>query len=136
MAQSCYLAKYVVLVLFTLFFRSSYSSLHGLSLKMIRRDSSKSVSERERVEGMVGLSQARAGGGFPKGHVFYSVQVLLGTPPVAVNLEMDSGNDLTWAQCMPCKPCFPQTSPIYDPRNSSTFQKLPCTHSLCNSTIL
>ncbi|MCO5589116.1 hypothetical protein L7F22_043082 [Adiantum nelumboides] len=58
----------------------------------------------------------------------------IGTPPVSFTAIVDTGSDLVWRQCRPCKQCYPQTDygfPIFDPIHSSTFRKAPCTDPLC-----
>ncbi|KAJ4832269.1 hypothetical protein Tsubulata_012213 [Turnera subulata] len=56
----------------------------------------------------------------------YFVRVAVGTPPFSVELLVDTGSDLTWLQCQPCSHCYSQPGPIFDPRNSSTFQNVDC----------
>ncbi|KAJ4832258.1 hypothetical protein Tsubulata_012201, partial [Turnera subulata] len=56
----------------------------------------------------------------------YFVRVAVGTPPFSVELLVDTGSDLTWLQCQPCSHCYSQPGPIFDPRNSTTFQNVDC----------
>lgn len=53
------------------------------------------------------------------------------TQSVALIALADTGSDLTWTQCKPCKLCFPQGTPIYDTATSSSFSPVPCTSSTC-----
>ncbi|KAF8387911.1 hypothetical protein HHK36_026573 [Tetracentron sinense] len=55
----------------------------------------------------------------------------LGTPPVPVYAIVDTGSDLTWLQCLPCKTCYNQTQPLFDPSKSSTYKKVPCSSPSC-----
>ncbi|PKI78536.1 hypothetical protein CRG98_001094, partial [Punica granatum] len=59
------------------------------------------------------------------------VNFSLGDPPVPQLTVMDTGSNLLWVQCVPCKNCS-QTSPlIFDPIKSSTYSKVPCNTSYC-----
>ncbi|TYJ08324.1 hypothetical protein E1A91_A11G066900v1 [Gossypium mustelinum] len=55
----------------------------------------------------------------------------IGTPPKSYSAVMDTGGDLVWTQCKPCSQCFKQSTPIFDPKLSSTFSKLSCSSHLC-----
>ncbi|KAG0621775.1 hypothetical protein M758_3G047300 [Ceratodon purpureus] len=61
----------------------------------------------------------------------YFVDFFLGTPPQKFSLIVDSGSDLLWVQCAPCRQCYAQDSPLYSPANSSTFSPVPCLSSEC-----
>ncbi|KAL5796874.1 hypothetical protein ACOSQ2_001694 [Xanthoceras sorbifolium] len=45
----------------------------------------------------------------------------------------DTGSDLNWIQCKPCKKCFKQKPQIFDPANSSTYKLLPCESPYCTA---
>ncbi|XP_062094493.1 aspartic proteinase nepenthesin-1 [Humulus lupulus] len=72
-------------------------------------------------------SPVRAGNGE------FLMQLSIGTPPNAFSAIMDTGSDLIWTQCLPCETCFDQPTPIFDPRNSSSFSKLSCSSQLCEA---
>ncbi|EFJ06135.1 hypothetical protein SELMODRAFT_136051 [Selaginella moellendorffii] len=63
----------------------------------------------------------------------YYVPLQLGTPAVEVVLIMDTGSDVSWIQCVPCKDCVPALRPPFNPRHSSSFFKLPCASSTCTN---
>lgn len=44
---------------------------------------------------------------------------------------MDTGSDLTWLQCQPCKSCYNQQGPLFDPSTSPTFQPILCNSTTC-----
>ncbi|KAL6220331.1 hypothetical protein ACLB2K_008087 [Fragaria x ananassa] len=46
-------------------------------------------------------------------------------------MVLDTGSDVVWLQCAPCKRCYSQTDPVFDPRKSSSFSSLPCSSPLC-----
>ncbi|CAN0880185.1 Probable aspartic protease At2g35615 [Linum grandiflorum] len=63
----------------------------------------------------------------------YMMNLSIGTPPFPILAIADTGSDLTWLQSKPCDQCYPQKGPIFDPSNSTTFRKLPCTTAPCNA---
>lgn len=61
----------------------------------------------------------------------YMVSYEIGTPRTVTYSFMDNGSFLTWLQCKPCKRCYKQEKPIFDPTSSLTCSKLPCLHQEC-----
>nr|GLL38758.1 aspartic proteinase nepenthesin-1 [Ipomoea trifida] len=61
----------------------------------------------------------------------FLMELSIGTPPSPFEAILDTGSDLIWTQCKPCRQCFAQKSPIFDPVKSSSFSKLPCGNKLC-----
>lgn len=61
----------------------------------------------------------------------YLIEVSIGTPPVDFLAIADTGSDLVWTQCLPCRKCFNQSLPIFDPRRSSSFRHVACTSDPC-----
>jgi hypothetical protein len=43
----------------------------------------------------------------------------------------DTGSDLSWVQCKPCKDCYDQQDPLFDPAQSSTYRAVPCGDANC-----
>ncbi|XP_072954678.1 probable aspartic protease At2g35615 [Typha angustifolia] len=62
----------------------------------------------------------------------YLMKVLIGTPPQPMYLLIDSGSDLIWTQCLPCRRCYNQSYAIFDPRKSSTFGYFDCPSNPCD----
>ncbi|VFQ74812.1 unnamed protein product [Cuscuta campestris] len=63
---------------------------------------------------------------------YYAMNFSIGTPPVERFSAVDTGSDLTWIQCEPCRGiCFPQDMPLFDPSMSSSYTRLPCDTPLC-----
>ncbi|KAG5593867.1 hypothetical protein H5410_035099 [Solanum commersonii] len=59
----------------------------------------------------------------------YVASFILGTDQIKRLLLIDTGSDLTWWQCGPCRPnkCYAQKhEPLYDFTKSKTYQKLDC----------
>ncbi|XP_022964071.1 aspartic proteinase CDR1-like [Cucurbita moschata] len=63
----------------------------------------------------------------------YVMSISMGTPPIKFFAIADTGSDLTWTQCMPCINCFNQSTPLFNPRNSSSYRPVPCTSTTCRS---
>ncbi|KAK9292344.1 hypothetical protein L1049_020310 [Liquidambar formosana] len=63
----------------------------------------------------------------------FLMKLSMGTPSETFSAIMDTGSDLIWTQCKPCKQCFDQPTPIFDPKKSSTFSKLSCSSQLCEA---
>ncbi|KAL6141141.1 hypothetical protein ACLB2K_059432 [Fragaria x ananassa] len=57
----------------------------------------------------------------------YIVTVELGGRNMTV--IVDTGSDLTWVQCRPCKLCYNQQEPLFNPSESKSYHSV-----LCNST--
>lgn len=47
-------------------------------------------------------------------------------------MVLDTGSDIIWLQCKPCKKCYSQTDPVFDPVHSTTYKPIPCRSNLCN----
>ncbi|GAB2211683.1 hypothetical protein Drorol1_Dr00025012 [Drosera rotundifolia] len=63
----------------------------------------------------------------------YLMRIAIGSsrsPAIAI---LDTGSDLIWFQCKPCKPCFSQPSPTFNPKTSSTYKLLPCNNKYCQA---
>lgn len=56
----------------------------------------------------------------------YSMSISIGTPPQKFIAIADTGSDLVWIQCAACTECFQQSSPRFEPTNSSTYKNLGC----------
>ncbi|XP_010537860.1 PREDICTED: aspartyl protease family protein At5g10770 [Tarenaya hassleriana] len=52
-----------------------------------------------------------------------------------MTLIVDTGSDLTWVQCQPCKSCYNQQGPMYDPSVSHSYQTVFCNSSTCQSLL-
>ncbi|XP_034569933.1 aspartic proteinase nepenthesin-1 [Setaria viridis] len=65
------------------------------------------------------------------GQAEYLMELAIGTPPVPFVALADTGSDLTWTQCEPCKLCFAQDTPIYDRNASSSFSPVTCSSDAC-----
>jgi len=57
----------------------------------------------------------------------------VGTPPFKLYGIADTGSDIVWLQCEPCKECYNQTTPKFKPSKSSTYKNIPCSSDVCKS---
>ncbi|CAI5536731.1 unnamed protein product [Closterium sp. Naga37s-1] len=73
------------------------------------------------------------GATYPNG--IYYVQLGIGTPPQTFNLDIDTGSNLLWVNCLPCNPCTLsktlQTNPPFDSTKSSSVKLLQCSNKAC-----
>ncbi|GAV71898.1 Asp domain-containing protein [Cephalotus follicularis] len=63
----------------------------------------------------------------------YFMAMSIGTPPVKVLAIADTGSDLIWIQCKPCKRCYRQNPALFDPKKSSSYENLPCGSDSCKA---
>ncbi|KAK3161207.1 hypothetical protein QOZ80_1BG0073870 [Eleusine coracana subsp. coracana] len=69
--------------------------------------------------------------GLAQGSGEYFTKIGVGTPATPSLMVLDTGSDVVWMQCAPCRRCYDQSSPIFDPRRSSSYSSLPCSSPLC-----
>ncbi|XP_038907012.1 aspartic proteinase CDR1-like [Benincasa hispida] len=61
----------------------------------------------------------------------YLMKISVGTPPFSIIAVADTGSDITWTQCHPCKNCFHQNAPMFNPSKSTTYKKVACSSPIC-----
>lgn len=71
--------------------------------------------------------------GLAQGSGEYFTRLGVGTPPRYVYMVLDTGSDIVWLQCAPCKKCYTQTDPVFDPRKSRSFAGISCSSPLCRN---
>ncbi|KAK4344966.1 hypothetical protein RND71_035142 [Anisodus tanguticus] len=69
--------------------------------------------------------------GVSQGSGEYFTRIGIGTPPKYAYLILDTGSDIVWIQCSPCKKCYSQSDPVFDPTKSSSFAVLSCDSPIC-----
>lgn len=69
--------------------------------------------------------------GLAQGSGEYFTRIGVGTPPKYVYMVLDTGSDIVWLQCAPCKSCYSQTDPVFNPVKSGSFAKVLCRTPLC-----
>nr|XP_004244683.2 aspartic proteinase CDR1-like [Solanum lycopersicum] len=65
----------------------------------------------------------------------FLMKIAIGTPPIDTFVNADTGSDLTWTQCEPCYNCFKQLTPIFNPKNSSSYKTINCHNKLCQGLL-
>lgn len=110
----------------------------GLSLtrpEIVRRMAHRAMARRKLLSDRpvhAPVSAGLAGGGIVTNE--YLARMAIGTPPRPVALTLDTGSDLVWTQCAPCRDCFDQGRiPLLDPASSSTYAALPCAAPQCRA---
>ncbi|KAG4174046.1 hypothetical protein ERO13_A11G097100v2 [Gossypium hirsutum] len=94
---------------------------------------SKAVARnRPRAPGRPGFSSSIISG-LAQGSGEYFTRLGVGTPPRYLYMVLDTGSDVVWVQCSPCKNCYSQSDPIFDPTKSRSFSGIPCGSPLCRS---
>ncbi|AQL01195.1 aspartic proteinase nepenthesin-1 [Zea mays] len=107
------------------------------SAELVRRMAHRTRARRRLLSSHRRPARARvraglgAGGGIATNE--YLVRLAVGTPRRPVALTLDTGSDLVWTQCAPCRDCFDQDLPVLDPAASSTYAALPCGAARCRA---
>ncbi|KAK4754214.1 hypothetical protein SAY87_002318 [Trapa incisa] len=115
----------------------------GFKVVLKHIDSGKNLTKFERLQRGIARGQHRlqklsktemeAESPIHAGNGEFLMQLAIGTPAEGFSAIMDTGSDLIWTQCEPCSQCFDQPTPIFNPRNSSTFATLPCSSQTCRA---
>ncbi|KAK9147255.1 hypothetical protein Scep_006012 [Stephania cephalantha] len=69
--------------------------------------------------------------GLSQGSGEYFTRLGVGTPPKYSYMVLDTGSDIVWLQCAPCRKCYSQTDPVFNPAASRSFSPVPCGAPLC-----
>lgn len=69
--------------------------------------------------------------GLSQGSGEYFTRIGVGTPPKYAYMVLDTGSDVVWIQCSPCRKCYSQSDPVFDPSHSSSFSRVTCSSPLC-----
>ncbi|OAY62155.1 aspartyl protease family protein 2 [Manihot esculenta] len=106
----------------------------------LHRDASRVVALSSLAASAAAAPGGRVTGGFSssvisglaQGSGEYFTRIGVGTPPRYVYMVLDTGSDIVWIQCAPCKKCYSQSDPVFDPRKSRSFAGIPCGSPLCH----
>lgn len=52
-----------------------------------------------------------------------------------MSVIVDTGSDLTWVQCQPCRVCYTQQDPMFNPSLSPSYRSVSCNSSTCQSLL-
>lgn len=69
--------------------------------------------------------------GLAQGSGEYFTRLGVGTPPRYMYMVLDTGSDIVWIQCSPCRSCYDQTDQIFNPGKSGSFRSIPCRSKIC-----
>ncbi|XP_023739106.1 aspartic proteinase 36 [Lactuca sativa] len=75
----------------------------------------------------------------PTSAALYYTKITLGEPPNPYHVQVDTGSDLLWVNCIECETC-PTRSDLgvplllYDPEGSCTSKKISCDDEFCTKT--
>lgn len=137
--------------------KSARSQTEGFRIEMVHRDSvqpegNEIITSTERLRRAVERSKGRQQMFLSKttprsargtvraveapvhaGNGEFLMQIGIGSPALTYNAIVDTGSDLIWTQCKPCRKCYQQPGQIYDPSKSRTFSKVPCDSTFCQA---
>ncbi|XP_057791586.1 aspartic proteinase nepenthesin-1 [Salvia miltiorrhiza] len=101
-------------------------------LELLQRRMKRGRKRMERLYAMaLAASDPSVSAPIHPGNGEFLMDISIGTPPASYSAILDTGSDLIWTQCKPCKQCFSSPNPIFDPKKSSSFANLPCSSDLC-----
>ncbi|KAL6966029.1 Aspartyl protease protein 2 [Sarracenia purpurea var. burkii] len=69
--------------------------------------------------------------GLVQGSGEYFTRLGIGMLPKYVYMVLDTGNDVVWIQRSPCRKCYTQADPVFDPTKSTSFSGMTCGSPLC-----
>ncbi|KAL0725309.1 hypothetical protein Bca4012_039908 [Brassica carinata] len=111
--------------------RLKRDSLRVESLTSLAAVSSRRNVTRRRTPRSAGGFSGAVISGLSQGSGEYFMRLGVGTPATNMYMVLDTGSDVVWLQCAPCKVCYNQSDAIFDPSKSKTFAPVPCGSRLC-----
>ncbi|KAK4757975.1 hypothetical protein SAY87_019276 [Trapa incisa] len=124
--------------------RQGLRDRHLRLLERLRRDSARASSLIHQLSGNKSSSATTAAryqaedigsdvvSGLDQGSGEYFVRIGLGSPPRSQYMVIDTGSDIVWVQCQPCRQCYRQSDPVFDPSDSASFYGVSCGSSVCD----
>ncbi|XP_022966851.1 protein ASPARTIC PROTEASE IN GUARD CELL 2-like [Cucurbita maxima] len=70
--------------------------------------------------------------GMEEGSGEYFVRIGVGSPPRSQYMVIDSGSDIVWVQCQPCRQCYQQSDPVFNPAESTSYTGVSCGSAICD----
>ncbi|QCE12814.1 aspartic proteinase-like protein 2 [Vigna unguiculata] len=91
---------------------------------------------RRQLSLLAGVDLPLGGSGRPDAVGLYYAKIGIGTPPKNYYLQVDTGTDIMWVNCIQCKECPTRSSlgmdlTLYDIRESSSGKSVPCDQEFC-----
>ncbi|XP_052171755.1 aspartyl protease family protein 2-like [Diospyros lotus] len=115
----------------SLFFNATPDRLFALRLQRDAARAKKLAAAVKRAVIGTGDFSSSVISGLAQGSGEYFTRLGVGTPPKYVYMVLDTGSDVVWIQCSPCRQCYSQSDPVFDPTKSSSYANVPCGSSLC-----
>ncbi|KQK05437.1 hypothetical protein BRADI_2g20040v3 [Brachypodium distachyon] len=77
--------------------------------------------------------------GLPTGTGLYYTKIEIGTPPKPFHVQVDTGSDILWVNCVSCDKCPTKSGlgidlALYDPKGSSSGSAVSCDNKFCAAT--
>ncbi|KAL6962398.1 Aspartyl protease protein 2, partial [Sarracenia purpurea var. burkii] len=69
--------------------------------------------------------------GLAQGSDEYFTRLGIGMPPKYVYMVLDTGSDVVWIQCSPCRKYYTQADSVFYPTKSTSFSGVTCGSPLC-----
>ncbi|CAF2099994.1 unnamed protein product [Brassica rapa subsp. trilocularis] len=119
----------------------SYRNHHHRLHARLRRDTDRVAAILRRISGKTVPSGSKyevddfgsdVVSGMDQGSGEYFVRIGVGSPPRDQYMVIDSGSDMVWVQCQPCKLCYKQSDPVFDPAKSGSYTGVSCGSSVCD----
>ncbi|KAI5660378.1 hypothetical protein M9H77_29171 [Catharanthus roseus] len=126
--------------------RENYSGIKGeykqRQQKQLQADKIRVQSIQKRIKKLISSQVVKADAVSPQTRIPITSGVKLQTLNYIItatfgdrNLTVivDTGSDLTWIQCQPCKSCYNQPEPLFNPSLSPSYESIPCNSSTCKT---
>ncbi|KAH9621442.1 hypothetical protein KSS87_016141 [Heliosperma pusillum] len=94
------------------------------------------LHDTNRLQMLSNVDLPLGGTGRPDSSGLYYAKIGLGTPPKSYYMQVDTGSDITWVNCVECTEC-PKRGyhgidlTLYDPKESLTSKKVSCNSPFC-----
>ncbi|KAK7394281.1 hypothetical protein VNO78_14803 [Psophocarpus tetragonolobus] len=91
---------------------------------------------RRQLSLLAGVDLPLGGSGRPDAVGLYYAKIGIGTPPKNYYLQVDTGSDIMWVNCIQCKECPTRSNlgmdlTLYDIKDSSSAKLVPCDQDFC-----
>ncbi|KAK7340377.1 hypothetical protein VNO77_21079 [Canavalia gladiata] len=78
------------------------------------------------------------GNGLPSSNGLYFTKIALGSPTKDFHVQVDTGSDILWVNCVGCSACPKKSGlgmdlALYDPSESNTSKLVPCDDDFCTT---
>ncbi|KAF7837084.1 aspartic proteinase-like protein 2 [Senna tora] len=96
----------------------------------------KAHDDRRQLRFLAGVDLPLGGSGRPDGVGLYYAKIGIGTPSKDYYLQVDTGSDIMWVNCIQCRECPSRSSlgidlTLYNIKDSSTGKYAPCDQEFC-----